>query len=280
MNIETALNKACIILKQNGIQSANLDSEILMSKILEKDKKFILLNLKKELDKKNLIDFNKLINQRIKGKPIAYLVGVKSFWKYEFKVNENVLIPRPDTELLVEQVLKIFKNKKYINLLDVGVGSGCIILSILKEKKYFKGTGIDLCPESLKICKINANKLGVSQRISLFNSDVDNSKYGKYDIIISNPPYINNLDLRKLNKDVKDFEPKLALNGGFEGLSEIKKVVNRSSKLIKKKGKLILEIAFDQKDKVKKLLKENNFYIDDIFQDLAKKDRCIVSTKI
>ena len=110
MNIETALNKACIILKQNGIQSANLDSEILMSKILEKDKKFILLNLKKELDKKNLIDFNKLINQRIKGKPIAYLVGVKSFWKYEFKVNENVLIPRPDTELLVEQVLKIFKN--------------------------------------------------------------------------------------------------------------------------------------------------------------------------
>ena len=153
-------------------------------------------------------------------------------------------------------------------------------MTILKEKKKFSGIGIDLSQECLKVCKINANNLGVSNRVKLFKSDVDNFTFGKYDLIISNPPYIKKLDLKYLDKDVINFEPKLALNGGLEGLSEIRKVISRSSELIKKKGKLILEIAFDQKQEVKRLLRDKKFYINEVVKDLAKNDRCIISTKI
>ena len=280
MRIQTAISKACIELKKNNIKSPLLDSEILMSKAINKSREFIILNLDQEIKKNNHVYFKRLINERSEGKPIAYLTGKKFFWKYEFNINENVLIPRPDTELIIEQVLKIYKNKSSINFLDIGVGSGCIILTILKEKKKFSGIGIDLSQECLKVCKINANNLGVSNRVKLFKSDVDNFTFGKYDLIISNPPYIKKLDLKYLDKDVINFEPKLALNGGLEGLSEIRKVINRSSELIKKKGKLILEIAFDQKQEVKRLLRDKKFYINEVVKDLAKNDRCIISTKI
>jgi release factor glutamine methyltransferase len=280
MRIQTAISKACIELKKNNIKSPLLDSEILMSKAINKSREFIILNLDQEIKKNNHVYFKRLINERSEGKPIAYLTGKKFFWKYEFNINENVLIPRPDTELIIEQVLKIYKNKSSINFLDIGVGSGCIILTILKEKKNFSGIGIDLSQECLKVCKINANNLGVSNRVKLFKSDVDNFTFGKYDLIISNPPYIKKLDLKYLDKDVINFEPKLALNGGLEGLSEIRKVINRSSELMKKKGKLILEIAFDQKQEVKRLLRDKKFYINEVVKDLAKNDRCIISTKI
>ncbi len=190
------------------------------------------------------------------------------------------MIPRPDTEIIIEQVLNIFKNKSKINFLDIGVGSGCILLSILKEKKDYLGTGIDMSNECVKLSKINANKLGVNNRVKIIKSNVDNFNFGKYDLIISNPPYIKKLDLKYLDRDVINFEPKLALNGGLEGLSEIRKVIAKSSELIKKKGKLILEIAFDQKNEVIKLLKDKGFYIENIVKDFAKNDRCIISTKI
>tara|TARA_B100001057_G_scaffold423291_1_gene445348 strand:- start:490 stop:882 length:393 start_codon:yes stop_codon:yes gene_type:complete len=130
------------------------------------------------------------------------------------------------------------------------------------------------------VCKINAFKLGVNNRVKLFKYDVDNFTLGKYDLIISNPPYIKKLDLKYLDKDVINFEPNLALNGGIEGLSEIRKVINRSSDLIKKNGKLILEIGFDQKNDVERLLIKKGFYINKVVKDLAKNNRCIISTKI
>ena len=280
MNLEFALNEASIELKKRRVNSPLLDSEILMSKVISKDRKYIILNLDKKLNKENYINFKRLIKERLKGKPIAYLIGKKNFWKNEFIVNENVLIPRPDTELIVEQVLKIFRNKLRMNFLEIGIGSGCIIMSILKEKKGFLGTGIDLDEECIKLSKINAKRLGVSNRIKFFKSDVDNFSYGKYDLIISNPPYIKKLDLKNLDRDVIDFEPKLALDGGLEGTSEIRKIINRSSELIKKKGKLVLEIAHDQKNEVIKILRTKNFYINNVVKDLAKKNRCIISTKI
>ena len=280
MNLGLALNEANNELKKGKVNSPLLDSEILMSKVISKDRKYIILNLDEKLNKKNYIDFKSLIEERLKGKPIAYLIGKKNFWKNEFIVNENVLIPRPDTELIVEQVLKIFRNKLRMNFLEIGIGSGCIIMSILKEKKGFLGTGIDLDEECIKLSKINAKRLGVSNRIKFFKSDVDNFSYGKYDLIISNPPYIKKLDLKNLDRDVIDFEPKLALDGGLEGTSEIRKVINRSSELIKKKGKLVLEIAHDQKNEVIKILRTKNFYINNVVKDLAKKNRCIISTKI
>ncbi len=280
MNIFTAINNANKKLQKNGIKTSQIDCELLMSKVIETKKKNILINLDQQLTEGNLGYFNYLIDQRSKGKPIAYLINKKEFWKYEFFVSEGVLIPRPDTEVVVEQALSLTKHKSHLSILDIGVGSGCIILSILKERKSFYGTGIDVSKESLNICKINSDKLGVFNRLRLFKSDVDNFDYGKYDLIISNPPYIKKTLLKYLEKDVVCFEPKLALDGGLEGLSEIRKVIKRSSELIKKNGVLILEIGFDQKNQIEMILKKEGFYIDKIVKDLAKNDRCVISRKI
>ena len=154
------------------------------------------------------------------------------------------------------------------------------IMKILKERKSFYGTGIDISKSCLNISKLNAIKLKVSSKLKLYESNVDKFNIGKYDLIISNPPYIKNFDLKYLDKDVAKFEPKLALDGGLDGLSAIRKVIKKSSDLIKRNGKLILEIAFDQKLKVKKLLMYNGFYVDCVLRDYANNDRCIVSTKI
>ena len=279
MNIENAIQKASLDLIRNNIKSPLLDSDILMSHVLKKDRKFIFLNLKKELNNIQYQKFKKLISFRLRNKPIAHIIGKKSFWKYEFKVNNKVLIPRPDTELIIEQVLEIYKHKNRVNLLEIGVGSGCIILSILKEKKNFLGKGLDISKDCIKLCKVNADKLKVNHRLKLYKSDIDNFNLGKYDLIISNPPYIKKLDLNYLDKDVIKYEPKLALDGGSDGLSEIRKFIKKSSELIKKRGKLILEIAHDQKNEVKKILIENGFSINKTVKDLAAKDRCIISTK-
>jgi release factor glutamine methyltransferase len=280
MKIENAIKEGCKLLKQNNIESALLDSQLLMSKTIKRDQKFIILNSGKKLKNFDYEYFKKLISYRAKGKPVAYLTGIKSFWNYDFSLNDKVLIPRPDSELIVEQVLKIYKNKKKINILEVGVGSGCLILSILKEKKLFSGTGIDISKHSIKISNINAKKLKIENRIKLFKSDIDNFNLGKYDLIISNPPYIKKLDFKNLKRDVVMFEPRLALDGGLEGLSCFRKIIKKSSELIKNRGKLILEIACDQKRDVAKILRDNGFYINKILRDLANNDRCIVSTKI
>jgi len=280
MKIENAIKEGFLKLKQNNIETALLDSQILMSKTIKRDQKFIILNSGKNLKSCDYQLFKKLISYRAKGKPVAYLTGIKSFWNYDFSLNEKVLIPRPDSELIVEQVLKIYKNKKKINFLEVGVGSGCLILSILKEKKSFFGTGIDISNHAIKISNINAKKFKIENRIKLFKSDIDNFNLGKYDLIISNPPYIKKLDFKNLKKDVVKFEPRLALDGGLEGLSCFRKIIKKSSELIKNRGKLILEIACDQKRDVVKILRDNGFYINKILRDLANNERCIISTKI
>ena len=280
MNISFAINEGIKILKENSIINASLDAEILMAQAIKKDRKFILLNLNKRVNKESLYNFRKLIKNRSRRMPVAYLTNKKFFWNSEFLVSNKTLIPRPDTELLIENVLSITKFKNKLNILDIGIGSGCILLSILKEKKDFYGTGIDISKNCLNISKINAINLNVSSRLKLFKTSVDKFTRGKYDLIISNPPYINTHKIKYLESDVAKFEPKLALDGGLDGLSEIRKVIIKSSELIKKKGIFILEIGFDQKNKVIKLLKEKGFYINNIKKDIANNDRCIVSTKI
>ncbi len=280
MNINSAIIQGTKVLKKKFIKNPYLDSEILMSKVIQKDRKYILLNAKKDLDKKDLNTFQELIKKRSIGKPIAYLINKKFFWNSEFIVTEDTLIPRPDTELVIEKVLELTKHKKRLNMLEIGVGSGCILLSILKERKSFYGTGIDLNKSCLNISKLNAIKLKVRSKLKLYKSNVDKFTRGKYDLIISNPPYIKNINLKYLERDVAMFEPKLALDGGLDGLSAIRKVIKKSSELIKKNGKFVLEIGFDQKKKVISLLKKKGFYINSINKDLANNDRCIVSTKI
>ena len=280
MNIENTLKQGMNILKANKILNPYLDSEILLSKSINKDKKYIILNLKEILNDKQLESFNSFIERRKNGEPIAYLINKKEFWKDEFFVNKDVLIPRPDTELIIEQVLKIYSKQSKLQVLDVGTGSGCILLSILKERPNFYGTGIDISKKSINISKFNTKQLNLTNRVKFFHSSVDNFKIGKYDLIVSNPPYIKLLDLKYLEKDIVNFEPKLALSGGFDGFLKIRKVINRAKNLIKKNGKLILEIGFNQKNKVKKILKEEGFYTNKAIKDYGNNDRCIISTKI
>ena len=280
MNINSAIMEGAKILKNNFISTAYLDSEILMAKAINKNRDYIILNSKKILCENDLNNFKKLIKARSYREPIAYLTNKKFFWESEFFVTKDTLIPRPDTEIIVENVLSLTKHKTRLNILDIGVGSGCVLLSILKEKQNFFGTGIDISRNCLNITKINAINLEVNGRLKLYKSNVDKFTLGKYDLIVSNPPYIKKYKLKYLEKDVRDFEPIHALDGGLDGLLEIKKVIKKSSELIKKKGQFILEIGFDQKDKVVNLIKKEGFYINSIQKDFAKKDRCIICTKI
>ena len=280
MNIEVTLSEGVNILKKNRISNPRLDSEILLSNSINKDKKYIILNPKELLNAEQVRIFKNLIERRKKGEPVAYLINKKEFWKEEFFVNRDVLIPRPDTELIIEQVLKIYSKDSQLQLLDIGTGSGCILLSILKERSNFYGTGIDISKKSINVSKLNAKQLNLTSRVKFFHSSVDNFKIGKYDLIVSNPPYIELFNLRYLEKDVINFEPKLALNGGFDGFSKIRTVINKANTLIKKNGKFILEIGFNQKNKVKEILKEEGFYIKKSIKDYGNNDRCIISTKI
>ena len=280
MNIQSAILEGANILKNKSINSAKLDSEILLASVIDKDRKYLILNNDQNIKENNLIHFQKLIYKRSFREPIAYLTNKKHFWNFKFFVTKDTLIPRPDTELIVEQILKLTKSKTKMKILDIGVGSGCILLTILKERKNFYGVGVDISKKCINISKINAKNLEVSSRVKFFKSDVDKFDLGKYDLVVSNPPYIKKFNLKYLEKDVVNFEPKLALDGGLDGLSEIRKVITKSSELIKKNGKFILEIGFDQKNKVIKLLNKKGFYVNSALKDLAKNDRCIVSTKI
>jgi len=280
MNIENILNEGTSILQKNKTPNPKLDSEILLSNSIKRDKKYIILNPKEILNSEQLGKFKGLIERRKKGEPIAYLINKKEFWNDEFFVNKDVLIPRPDTELIIEQVLKIYSKDEQLQVLDIGTGSGCILLSILKERLNFYGTGIDISKKSINISKFNAKQLNLMNRVKFFHSSVDNFKIGKYNLVVSNPPYIELLNLKYLEKDVVNFEPKLALSGGLDGFSKIRQVINKASTLIKKNGKFILEIGFNQKNKVKKILNEEGFYVNKAIKDYGNNDRCIISTKI
>ena len=280
MNIENILTQAFKELSNSNIKNANLDCEVLLSNIINKDREYVILNPKKNLDKKYIDIFNNLIDRRKKSEPIAYLINKKEFWKETFYIDKNVLIPRPDTEHIVEEVLKLTQNNSKSHVLDIGTGSGCILLSILKERKNFIGTGIDISKKCIKVSKYNAKRLELDNRTKFYISDVDNFLIGKYDVVVSNPPYIENLNLKYLDRNVVNFEPKLALSGGRDGFSEITKVINKTSGLIKKNGVFVLEIGHNQKNKVTEKLKAKGFYIKKVLKDYGKNDRCVISSKI
>ncbi len=280
MDIENILNKAKKKLKNFDIASSQIDSEILLADAINKDRKYLILNLKSQIKGNYIKKFNNLIKRRSKGEPVAYLTKKKEFWKETFYVNNNVLIPRPDTEIIVDTVLKLFPKNSKLQMLDIGTGSGCILLSILKERPNFYGIGIDISKGSINVCKYNTQLFNLSNRVKFFNSDVDNFILGKYDLITSNPAYIDLQSIKYLKRDVVNFEPKLALNGGLDGFSQIRKVIDKAAILIKKNGKLILEIGFNQKNKVGEMLKEKKFYVNQVLKDYGNNYRCVISTKI
>ncbi len=280
MNYQEILNQGSKILKLNDIKSYNLDSELLLSSTLKINRPQILLQLNNKIKNREKEIFLNLIKRRKRSEPIAYIIGFKEFWKEKFKVNRSVLIPRPETEILVERVLDELRVNSKKKILDIGTGSGCIILSILKERKGCHGIGVDISKNAIKLAKYNAKIQHIKNRIKFFNTDIDNFCSDKYDLIISNPPYIVRNTINGLDKDVRDHEPRIALDGGLDGYTKIKLVIKKSSNLIKKNGKLFLEIGFDQAKETLKILNMYGFYNNKIVKDLAKKNRCIISTKI
>ena len=280
MNYQKILTDGDKFLKTNNIKSSKIDSELLLSKVLKKNREEILTSLNNKIDEKKFNEFSHYLFRRKKKEPIAYILGFKYFWKYYFYVNKSVLIPRPDTEHIVEETLKYIPVNKSINILDIGTGSGCIIISILNERRKCKATAIDISNKAIKIAKTNAKLHHLENKIKFINMDIDKHNSNKYDLILSNPPYIKNIELSRLEDDIKCFEPKLALRGGLDGYEEIKKVIRKSSELLKERGKLIIEIGKGQKEQTLIFLKKNGFYINKICKDFSGKDRCIVSTKI
>ena len=280
MNYQEILFEGSKILKINNIKSFNLDSQLLLSSTLKIDRSNLILNLDKKINNNETKNFFDFIERRRKNEPIAYIIGYKEFWKNKFKVNNNVLIPRPDSEILVEQVLREISTNSKKKILDIGTGSGCIIISILNDRKTCSGVGIDISKNAIKLAKYNAKIQHLKNRIKFFNTNIDNFNLDKYDFIVSNPPYIKFNEIKSLDRDVRNYEPKIALSGGIDGFSKIRQVVNKSSNLIKKSGKLFLEIGSTQTKEAIKILQLYGFYNNRVIKDFGNKNRCLISTKI
>ena len=278
MNFFKALDIGYNLLKLKKINSYKIDTELLLSDSLNISKEKLILNLKQSISLSSYKKFLSKLKRREAKEPIAYILKKKEFWKNEFYVNKNVLIPRPETEHLIEETLSIISKNQKKRLLEIGVGSGCLIISILKDRKNCSAIAIDCCQKAVKIAETNAKLHHIKNRIKILKTDVDNFNIGKYDLIISNPPYINKHQLKYLG--VSKYEPLKALNGGINGIDILSRVIIKSSKLLKVNGKLIIEIGSDQKYKVIKILKNKNYYINKIIKDLSNKDRCVVSTKL
>ena len=280
MNTLKALNLGAKFLKKNNIKTFNLDSELLLADVLKFSREKLLINLNYKIKKKKFSKYKKSLLRRKNNEPIAYILKKKEFWKHTFFVNKDVLIPRPETEIIIDELLKEIGLESSKYLLDVGTGSGCIIISILKERSNCAGTAIDISQKALNVAKYNAKIHQIQNKINFINIDIDKHIYNKYDFILSNPPYINKFELNRLDSNVKSYEPHLALEAGVDGLNLIRKLILKSKTLLKKGGKLIFEIGEKQVNKSKDLLLRNGFYINKICKDIYLKPRVIISTKL
>ena len=279
MNALELLNSGSHKLKMQKIKTHRLDSEILLSKVLNKSREQILISLNQNMKNTEVLSFDNLIKRRVEKEPIAYIINEKEFWSKKFLVNKNTLIPRPETELLVENLIKNYKNKN-ISLLDVGTGSGCIIISLLSELFNSNGVGIDISSSALKIAKKNALLHKVENKIKFYNKSIINLFNCKFDLIVSNPPYIDTKNIKNLDDDIKKYEPLIALNGGNDGLDVIKKIIYKAKEILKIDGKLAIEIGNKQSEKVSKELKLNNFRIEKNIKDYKNNTRCLISRLI
>ena len=279
MNLDNTINKASQILKNHNIHSHELDAQIILSNIMGVKRESLITNNEINISKKIMEKYDDAIKRRIKKEPVAYIIGKKEFWSEDFMVNHGTLIPRPETELLIYKIINFFKNKK-INILDIGTGSGCILLSILKELNFSRGIGIDISAKAIQMAKVNYKNLNLFYRSKFKVIDLNKFNIGKYDLIVSNPPYIPSRDIKNLSKDITNYEPLTALNGGSDGLDLIKKVIYKSNHLLKREGLLALEIGHSQYQKVSCILRSNGYREMSKEYDFNRNVRCIIGTKV
>ena len=275
MKILELINMGSNLLREKSIPSHILDSEILLSKTLKKSREEILINLDEKINKQKILEFKNYLSRRLKKEPIAYILDEKEFFSKKFLVN-NTLIPRPETELLVEKLLKIYDGKK-ISILDIGTGSGCILLSLLDGLRKSNGVGIDISKRAILTAKKNSNRYKLNNRARFLTKSFESIFYKKFDLIVSNPPYIDKKDINNLSEEVKIYEPRIALDGGNDGLDLIKKVIYKSKNILKIKGTLALEIGNEQIKKVSKILFDNNFRLKYVIRDYRTNIRCIIA---
>jgi len=270
------INFGSKVLKEKLIPSYKLDSELLLANVLGKKREQMLISMNETVSRKNIDSFNSLIKRRSRSEPIAYILNKKEFWSKSFFVDKKILIPRPETELMVEYISKHFTNKN-LYILDIGTGSGCILLSLLSELKKSRGIGLDISRNAINIAHRNSINLGLSTKSKFYNRSLDKIFAYKFDLIISNPPYICSYQIKNLSEDIKRFEPRIALDGGKDGLDVIKKVIYKSKSILKKNGLLVLEIGNGQYKKVSQILKFNNFRDRFLIRDYRNNIRCIIS---
>ena len=275
---EKTINKASQILKNHNIQSYELDAQILLSEIMRVKREYLIANNKITISKEIMKKYDIAIKRRIKNEPIAHITGKKEFWSNDYKVNRSTLVPRPETELLIYKIINFYKNKK-INILDIGTGSGCILLSILKELGSSRGIGIDISAKAIAIARINSKRLDLMNRSKFMVFNLDKFNIGKFDLVISNPPYIPSKDIKNLSRDITNYEPRVALDGGLDGLDLIKKVIYKSNHLLKRYGLLVIEIGYNQYQKVSDILKRRGLREIAREYDYNRNVRCIISTK-
>ena len=280
ITVSTALNNAERILQETSIATYKLDAKILLSHILNlTNSENLILKLNEKISSDDYLKYIHLIERRLKFEPIAYIIGRKYFWKQEYIIDNNVLIPRPETELIIELLLKKLKSKinSKLHILDLGTGSGCIILSLLSELKFSTGIGIDISEKALNIAKLNAKKFDLIKRVNFKISDwFDNlENTDKFDIVISNPPYIPINEWKNLDPNVLNFEPKGALTDHHDGLGNYRIIAKNAREFLKKDGFIVLEIGFNQSKKIKEIFCTKGYEIE-IFKDLQSIDRIVI----
>lgn len=278
MTIKETVRKGMIILKTNNVTEPNIKSRLIMQFVLNKPREYLVVYDKEKLTLRQEVNYFKAIKKLCNGIPIQHITNRQEFMKMTFFVDENVLIPRPDTEILVEEVIKIAKKINAKKILDLCTGSGAIAISLAKYIDKSNITAVDISDKALNVAKLNAKNNEVEDRITFVESDLfENLKKEKYDIIVSNPPYIKKEVLKKLDKEVQK-EPKLALDGGYDGLDFYRKIIKNADEYLKFNGYLCFEIGYDQKEDVENLLKEQEKYANiTCKKDLCDNDRVVTA---